>query len=543
MFIREAPTASPCDRPARTETAGGIVLRLRRPLGYNRTMRTISEWLLRLRGRRSSQGEVDAPAEASSSFQWIYEPMAGVGGDQFALVERPSGVPELVTIEPTVEAARAQSARPQPARSRIPSSPSTPGTLPLAGEPGRPPDLLPARYQGPQESQLRSQLDVALDRWREGRELASAMLLYDGLRALDAGTHLSSDQSSLLLRTALHYRRGALTALRYQDDPERTGLIVAEAITMPDNPMSPDAISDLLNQDPSSDKWRSSMLAELRLAASSGDRRYRYLAQGALWQIQSPPFVRAGEGRNEKLKSRRRTTIAAATAVLVVGGVVLWFTIRSRSSSSLVSLPAGQYLVRIAEGETKLATTSGFSIGRHEVTNRSYRSCVNNGGCTPLQDNAVAGISDYVDDPRYDLHPVVNVTWAQAEQFCNSRHMRLLTAEEWILAASAGPATGRPVAFPWGNDFDVQRANTFASGIGRPVEVGSFSPAGDSAIGAVDLAGNVAEWTASTSDDGATRVVKGGSYRDNSESALSYAEHAEDPDKDYDWIGFRCVAD
>ena len=59
------------------------------------------------------------------------------------------------------------------------------------------------------------------------------------------------------------------------------------------------------------------------------------------------------------------------------------------------------------------------------------------------------------------------------------------------------PARGRQYTYPWGDQFQVQRANSQATGIGDTQMVGSYQPIGDSPWGASDMAGNVAEWTAS----------------------------------------------
>ena len=49
--------------------------------------------------------------------------------------------------------------------------------------------------------------------------------------------------------------------------------------------------------------------------------------------------------------------------------------------------------------------------------------------------------------------------------------------------------------YPWGDTFDPWRCNTQDSGKPGPTPVGTYSPAGDSPVGAVDMAGNVYEWT------------------------------------------------
>lgn len=68
--------------------------------------------------------------------------------------------------------------------------------------------------------------------------------------------------------------------------------------------------------------------------------------------------------------------------------------------------------------------------------------------------------------------------------------------------------------YPWGDEFAAQRANDAALGIGDTMQVGAFQPTGDSALGASDMAGNMAEWTATAlAQDGATLyLVKGGAF-------------------------------
>lgn len=67
--------------------------------------------------------------------------------------------------------------------------------------------------------------------------------------------------------------------------------------------------------------------------------------------------------------------------------------------------------------------------------------------------------------------------------------------------ATATPLAGTPnldlaTQYPWGPDFDANRANTSESSIGSPSALGCFSM-GSSAYGCEDMAGNVWEWTRS----------------------------------------------
>ena len=88
-------------------------------------------------------------------------------------------------------------------------------------------------------------------------------------------------------------------------------------------------------------------------------------------------------------------------------------------------------------------------------------------------------------------HPVVFVTWHAAVAFCRGQDKRLPTEAEWEVAARGGLAGKQ---FPWGDELpDKSRANYGASGIGKPVKVGSYQPNG---YGLFDMAGNVWEFLA-----------------------------------------------
>ena len=127
-------------------------------------------------------------------------------------------------------------------------------------------------------------------------------------------------------------------------------------------------------------------------------------------------------------------------------------------------------------------------------------------------------------------HPVVNVTWHDAMAYAawlsekTGRPYRLPTEAEWEKAARGDD--GR--LWPWGNDWDPERANCRPAGPGATTLVGQYSPRGDSPCGAADMAGNVWEWCltkwrstyATPPDDDpaedAPRVLRGGSwYQDN----------------------------
>jgi formylglycine-generating enzyme required for sulfatase activity len=146
-------------------------------------------------------------------------------------------------------------------------------------------------------------------------------------------------------------------------------------------------------------------------------------------------------------------------------------------------------------------------------------------------------------------HPVVNVTWSEANAYCEWAGGRLPTEAEWEHAARGG-LDGKQ--FPWGDEFTGQangRHNLKTEQFNFTASVASFPP---NAFGLYDMSGNVWEWTASEFtlthaskpvNNGYTlRTIKGGGW-DNLISRLRVSERAalSEQGRHNLYVGFRCV--
>jgi formylglycine-generating enzyme required for sulfatase activity len=172
-------------------------------------------------------------------------------------------------------------------------------------------------------------------------------------------------------------------------------------------------------------------------------------------------------------------------------------------------------------------------------------------------------------DPFWTVpnQPVIGVSWYEAEAYCHwlneQMHeplgtFRLPTEAEWEWAAR-GPEGRR---YPWGDEWEAWRCNSFESHLNRISAVGCF-PGGaadwwrvmtGSDGQAHDLAGNVWEWMASAYTEdysrsspsvmnadsgGGPRVLRGGSWGMAPERLRSSARLRFLPRNRLNYVGFR----
>jgi hypothetical protein len=152
---------------------------------------------------------------------------------------------------------------------------------------------------------------------------------------------------------------------------------------------------------------------------------------------------------------------------------------------------------------------------------------------------------------RQDNHPAENVSWYDAVAYCRwlsarlGCEIRLPTEWEWQQAATGGHPGNE---YPWGADWDAERANTLGCGLSRTTAVGMY-PRGISPVGALDMSGNVQEWCLNAYDDaklvdieGITRlVVRGGSWYFDRDLARASFRPPYDPGRRRSALGLRVV--
>lgn len=160
-----------------------------------------------------------------------------------------------------------------------------------------------------------------------------------------------------------------------------------------------------------------------------------------------------------------------------------------------------------------------FFIDRHEVTNARFSE----------------RFPGHTYWPGADSHPVSEVTWHQAQQFCKLEGKRLPSEMEWEKSAR-GPE-GR--LYPWGNKVLKKKPHPFYSGIIKR-RVG-LNRKDVSIYGVRDMAGSVWEWT---SDRVEGKVaVRGGLWNLHLdyEYSKTYERNLIHPERRFIFLGFRCA--
>lgn len=267
----------------------------------------------------------------------------------------------------------------------------------------------------------------------------------------------------------------------------------------------------------------------------------------------------------------RILTIEAVKAIPPFERKFTWNHSPQPDEARMVYIPAGKFIMGSTEEEVERAfqdckerigeacqrrwfevespkrtvDLGAFWIDRTEVTNAQYQLFLeaNPDYPVPYLDEDWAKPYNWDKEKRTypegrANHPVVMVSWYDADAYCRWRQARLPAEAEWEKAARGTDG----LTYPWGDEFDKDRCNIADSGIKDTVPVGKYSPWGDSPYGLADMAGNVWEWVADNYQGMTTRkVLRGGSWTSSPVSARAARRFYSEPVNRNDNIGFRCA--
>jgi iron(II)-dependent oxidoreductase len=184
-----------------------------------------------------------------------------------------------------------------------------------------------------------------------------------------------------------------------------------------------------------------------------------------------------------------------------------------------------------------------YFIDKREVSLSEYLYFVKSSGTS---------LPRYIENERFNgkNKPVMGIGWQEAVNYCKWAGKRLPTEEEWEKAARGKDAR----TYPWGNEANNTLANVrgMQDNYRYTAPVGDF-PEGSSSYGALDMAGNVWEWTSdwykpykgNKHDNDLYgekfKVIRGGSWSSNMDLSRAAVRGKAAPDQRQNFIGFRCA--
>lgn len=247
-----------------------------------------------------------------------------------------------------------------------------------------------------------------------------------------------------------------------------------------------------------------------------------------------------------------------------------------KTKDEMVLIPAGEFAMGSDKKKDRLAYRSEipqrtvyldpFLIGKYEVTALEYLKFVLATDRLPQLDWRYDG-GNFQETMAH--HPIMHVSWYDADAYCKWAGKRLPTEAEWEKAARG--VDGR--LFPWGNEYaGPTRANFGRTGLSGPVRdrperlllyppiisVDRYENA-VSPYGLYQTIGNVAEWVSDWYDQdyyktapdrnpkgpetGTQKAFRGGGWMDSTTTMRAAMRNGTDPRTKINWMGFRCAQD
>jgi len=255
-----------------------------------------------------------------------------------------------------------------------------------------------------------------------------------------------------------------------------------------------------------------------------------------------------------------------------VAAFVLTAGIGAVSASQLegmVEIPAGPFTMGSDAGPADErpahpVTLSAFRIDRFPITNARFAEFLNAVGTRNANGERLFDFDDpdarvhragekWIPDKGYENHPVVEVSWPGARDFCAWAGKRLPTEAEWEKAARGGDSR----RYTWGDKPPDRARAQFAARYNETAPVDAFA-AGASPYGVQDMAGNAWEWVSSAyrpypfdARDGRENLAAGpvrgtrGGGHDSPAAEITITQRgrnlSRNPASGHHNIGFRCA--
>ncbi|MBF2063796.1 MAG: ergothioneine biosynthesis protein EgtB [Calothrix sp. C42_A2020_038] len=254
---------------------------------------------------------------------------------------------------------------------------------------------------------------------------------------------------------------------------------------------------------------------------------------------------------------------------------------RRWGASEMIKIPAGEFEMGSNSADAldneraaHYVYLDTYFIDRYPITVGKYREFIESGGYENAQYWSNTGWawlrSEQVKQPLYwpdvshnDNHPVMGVSYYEAEAYAKFVGKRLPTEAEWEKAARWDVEANRSRTYPWGEEEPSQEfCNCAFSNIINTTQTTPVNayPKGQSAYGMYDALGNVWEWTNSWFDayqgfehypypgysqvyfDGKHKVLKGASWATRPTAMRASFRNWYYPHIRQIFAGFRCAS-